>query len=192
MFHLSKVIAVLIALFFFIGCDDEQKENLPGEWVFHCQPVGMHAASGEMTFLNGKVSAEGYLFENLACDTKTVKVEYEGAWATGEAVGMATEINFYSTKFQLTLLRDDVVAHYNNLNICGISNWKLDEPRSVIGASNCVGVYPPEVQGEPGRDLFYINGEGTLMFAAFPLSFPSVRPQAISNSVIKFYPKKEN
>lgn len=169
--------------------------SLSGQWSTDCTPFGRHAVISTVDFSGGNLRALGSLYERPGCGVQTVTTEYDGTYETGNSYGEGTEFDFVPTKFTLTLLKSDVVDHYNRNKICDFSDWELNSPKDILGQSNCVGFTPPE-KDKTIYEIFSLVSDDDLKFSSFPLgrnvTNPNDRPQKIDPQSTRLWKVSES
>lgn len=175
-------IFLLFTLFTSTGC----AHDLKGRWTTDCNPYGRHASISNIHFEDSVFHSTGFLYERKGCAIATVEAQMQGSFKTGKN----NEFDYIPTVLTLSLLKPDVVSHYNKNNICDYSDWELNVPKNIMGKMNCVGVHPPE-KGKEIFDLYNYHAEEGLKFAIFPVgksvTEPKDRPKTVPNSAVGFW-----
>mgnify|MGYP006418242979 CR=1 FL=1 len=163
---------------------------LEGKWTTNCNQFGRHALISTVEFEQNVYRAFGSFYARPGCGIKTVNAKFEGSFEVGQSYGAGIEFNYIPQQLTLTLLKHEVVAHYNKNKICNFDDWALNIPRDILGQPNCVGFVPPDKNIEL-FDIFNFKAEESLKFASFPLgkniTNPSQRPLKIDPQVVSLW-----
>ena len=159
--------------------------KLQGTWKTECTPLGRHASVSEVVFEGNHFKSNGYLFERKGCAVNTVHAQMNGTYS----IDSKENFNYTPLTFKLSLLKNDVVEHYNKKQICGFTDWKINTPKNILGRQGCVGLFPPN-KGQEIYDLYQLKTDNELVFAIFPIgkgvTNKSKRPKQIPNYAFRF------
>jgi hypothetical protein len=170
-------------------------DSLKGVWTTDCNAFGRHAIISTITFGDYQFESLENMYERPGCGVQTAKAVFKGSFQLGISQNNGVEFNFVPKELTLTLLKPDVVEHYNKNIICDFSDWELNTPKSILGRSHCIGFTPP-LQNEPIYDLLFLHSEQDLKFGSFPFgeyaTTPNDRPSAINPNSTRFWKVTEN
>jgi hypothetical protein len=145
--------------------------RLGGTWVSECLPIGENGRHGyiaTITFARRHVEANVQLFARNTCDTPTLKVEYRGERLRLQSLGNRIALRQRSVSVTLVPQDESVVRIYNRPGGgCGLQDWRINVPKPVAGR-DC-GPFPFPTEGAALFDSIWVNGDGTISFAAFPV-----------------------
>lgn len=169
---MRRVLFLVLSLLSTTAC----AHNLEGQWTTECNPLGRHAIISTIDFDKNKFAALGSLYEQSGCGVETVKAKFKGSYDIGVPHGEGIEFNFAPETLTLTLLKPEVVTHYNKNRICDFDDWEMNAPKDILGQSNCVGFTPPEKTIEI-YDIFNFKSKDDLKFSYFPLGMHVTDPK---------------
>lgn len=142
---------------------------LEREWVSDCTPVGLNGRHGQIVRLvitPSGIAATGQLYAHNSCDAPTIRSEYWGLIRRVSSSAARWELDYELSDVTFTILSDEVTAVYNKSAGCGLTDWRINIPRSVAGRHCAPFDIPPH-----GQMLFesaWIAGE-QLRLGAFPV-----------------------
>ncbi len=163
--------------------------NILGSWSSNCYPLPKrHTVQTSLEISESLIAVESALFaENEKCGTKNLIVTYTAKYKIGAKTDSNYLFNYNPHTVTMTLLRQDIVDLYNQdlQRSCGLSNWRINEPRDVSGLI-CAGNKMP-TNGEEVYDLMGMEGS-SLRFAAFTTSSGATddlnRPSTLNQLVV--------
>lgn len=155
------------------------QEQLEGLWKTDCTPLPKrHSLQTALAGAKGSIHVTAQLFSDRTCSLPSLTIFYSGEFELGETYGEGAIFDHRASKVDLVIQAAEVVSHYNKHEICGISDWKLREPRDVSGR-NCVPYAMPAI-GVTVADIYHIGTEG-LQFGRFPrITTDGARPKTLS------------
>ncbi|MGE0171892.1 MAG: hypothetical protein AB7T49_03870 [Oligoflexales bacterium] len=171
--------------------------ELVGTWNTDCtesSALDLTHGQKEVIFdLAGSFKKKEYLYDNEGCMNKSATYEVEGDYKdTGknETNPDIKNIDFKPMTANFTLHSDALVKAMNLAKFCGISDWKKDSKRDVLGR-DCMGYSVPKKE-EKVLDVYNIKDRKELYFGGNFLFLsendPSKRPEDIDPDLL--YSKK--
>lgn len=103
--------------------------TIAGTWVTDCTPlIRRHSVISKLELSELELKANHYLFADRECSEPNLKMEYLGQYRR-----YGKKFVWKLSKVDLTLLRPEVVDHYNRNVLCGFNDWQLNTPKNIEG-----------------------------------------------------------
>lgn len=134
-------------------------QRLSRTWSTKCVSAGPDSSSFQivaMTFTADQLELKGTLFTDAECRNGVFSVVYQGKNtvvepAKNHPAGYLTNTTFLKASY--SVLSELEVKAYNESRFCGLSDWKIGEPRDVSGR-DCVN----DLSNKPITSVVEISG----------------------------------
>jgi hypothetical protein len=140
------------------------QNDLDGTWETPCAlgPGAQLKSKTQLVYANLKLTGTYKDYADEACTVQLGQSVWTGTATVGAAVGAsgAKKLDLSFASYRYTPLTDAAAATNNQYMYCGISDWKANTERDVLGSS-CFGFTIP-VSGR-SLDLYLVSGS-TLKF----------------------------
>ena len=126
------VCGLLVSAQFALGSE----AALEGKWATGCLKADKSTQSEVMTMNGNNLDVIVQGFSDQGCATRFMTANLTGTFKMGpdsQMVKDAKESELIYSTLTLTFHSSEIVGYLITLNVCGYSDWQVDQPKNVLG-----------------------------------------------------------